>query len=98
MNGAARGLSLPWTVIELRRLPGIVREKHYGVALSHGLEQEPAKSWVVCFPGVILCPEMAAGVEETVCFDFRARPSSPGCVHLKSTGLSASTGVYGRAD
>jgi hypothetical protein len=44
MNGAARGLSLPWAVIELWRLPGIVREKHDGVALSHGLEREQAKS------------------------------------------------------
>ena len=99
MNGAARGLSLPWTVIELRRLPGIVREKHYGVALSHGLEREQANSSrVVCVPGVILRLEMAARVEKTVCFDFRARPGFRGRVHLKSTALSASTGVYGRAD
>jgi hypothetical protein len=98
MNGAARGLRSSWAVIELRRLPRIVREKHYGVALSHGLEQEQAKSWVVCVPGAILCPEMAAREGKTVCFDFRARSSSPGGVHLKSTGLSASTGVQGRAD
>jgi hypothetical protein len=63
MNGAARGLSLPWAVIELRRLLGIVREKHYGVALSHGLEPEQAKStWIVCVRGVILCHEMAPKV------------------------------------
>ena len=99
MNGAARGLSLPWAVIELWRLPRIVREKHDGVALSHGLEREQANSSrVVCVPGVILRLEMAARVEKTVCFDFRARPGFRGCVHLKSTGLSASTGVYGRAD
>jgi len=45
MNGAARGLRLPWAVIELRRQPRIVREKHYGVALSHGLDPDQEKSW-----------------------------------------------------
>ena len=29
---------------------------------------------------------------------WRAMAELPGCVHLKSTGLSASTGVQGRAD
>jgi hypothetical protein len=55
MDGAARRFRSSGTTIELRRLSGIVWEKYFGVAVSHGFEPVLAKTGRVnVLPGVIL--------------------------------------------